>query len=181
MTANSDRTGPAHIDGGNRPSGEPCGEPEVVRHPGLGRNIRLTGIFLIVSAFVFCMLVVRQRDATRRELNLKWAENIQVQLQKILDERKFLPRSLPTDLDVNPETLKIPYPSPDAVSRLEIQDQPFVLIAGPPKGLIMPGGDGCAVVLFDAGRVSAEWMTITEVEAALERRRKLASGPATSD
>ena len=170
MTTNSNRHEPGKPDRANDSSRQ-----------GLGRKIRLTAIFLAVSSVVFCAIVVRQRDIGRKENSLKWAEKIQVRLQGILDERKFLPRTLPDDLGVDPAELRLPYPLPDEVSRLETADAPFMLIVGPRVGLILPGGDGCAAVVFDAGRVEAAWLTIAEVDAAQKRRAMLALGPPESD
>ena len=177
--ANSTRTD-SSSDGGDVLHGA-TEDRSVARRPGSGRNIRLTAIFLVVSAIVFCMIVVRYRDAQRLEQSQEWAEKIQAHLQEVINGRNPLPRSLPEELIASPTPLRIPYPSPEELTRLEAQDDPFVLIASSVNGLIQPGKDGCSVILFDAGQVSAGWMSIAEVDAARERRTKLASGPATSD
>jgi len=137
----------------------------------------LTAIFLVVSAIVFCLIVVRQRDLHNKKVGMRWAKRVEVGLQKILDERKFLPQKLPDGLELEHRTALVPYPRSDEVSRLELAEQPFLVIAGPRRGLILPGQDGCACVMFDAGRVQAAWLSVPEVQAAQKRREQLLAGP----
>ncbi|GJM24147.1 MAG: hypothetical protein DHS20C16_05620 [Phycisphaerae bacterium] len=152
----------------------------MARPRSLGRNIRLTAIFLVVSAIVFCLIVVRQRDMRSKDASLQWAKRVEASLQKILDERKFLPQRLPDGLDLDHGAAQVSYPQATQVSRLELSEQPFLVIAGPRKGLIMPGQDGCAGVMYDAGKVEAIWLSVAELEAARERRQKLMAGPTES-
>ncbi len=139
----------------------------------LGQSIRLTALFLIVSAIVFCLIVVRQRDARSRDSSMQWAQRVEASLQKILDERTFLPQKLPEGLKIEKGVALAPYPQPNEVSRLESSEQPFLVIAGPRKGLIMPNQDGCACVMFDDGKVKAAWLSIAEFVAAQKRRDQL--------
>lgn len=181
MTTNSNRDESGQRERANDPPHASSTRQGASTRQGVGRKIGLAAIFLVISSIVFCAIVVRQRDIGRKESSLKWAKKIQVRLQGILDERKFLPRTLPDDLGVVPEELRLPYPSPEEVSRLETSDKPFMVVVGPHVGLIMPGRDGCAAVVFDAGRVEAAWLTVAEVDAAQERRAMLALGPPESD
>ncbi len=138
----------------------------------------MTLVFLFVSAVVFCLIVVRQRDVQNREAGMRWAREIQGSLQKILDERKFLPQKLPAGQELEQASPFVPYPQPAEVSRLELAEQPFLLIAGPRRGLILPGQDGYACVMYDSGKVEAVWLSVPEAQAAQKRRQQLLAGPA---
>lgn len=124
------------------------------------------------------MIVVRQRDMRSKDASLQWAKRVEVSLQKILDERKFLPQKFPGGLEIDQGVPLVPYPQPAEVSQLESSDQPFLVIAGPRKGLILPGQDGCACVMFDSGKVKAAWLSMAEFQAAQQRRQQLVGGAA---
>ncbi len=160
VVSNDNRDGPA---GGSEPR-------------RLGRRFRLTALFLFVSAILFCLVVVRQRDARSKLDSLRWAERIESSLQQILDERGFLPRKLPEGLELKKGEPLAHYPNSIELSQLEASDQPFLIIAGPRKGLILPATDGCACVLFDDGKVTAAWLSMSEWVEAHSRRKKLLAG-----
>ncbi|HNO78660.1 MAG TPA: hypothetical protein PKN33_11420 [Phycisphaerae bacterium] len=149
---------------------------QLSRRRELSRSFRKTVLFLIVSAIVYCLVVVQQRDTRTKDEGMRWAKGVAADLQKILDERKFLPQKFPDGHEIENGTPFVPYPSPEEVSRLELEEQPFLVVSGPRKGLIMPGRDGCACVMFDAGKVTAAWLSVPEVKAAQQRRQQLLAG-----
>ena len=142
--------------------------------PGWTRK-RLAAIagVLLLSAIVYCVLVVWQRDNLLRNAAIDRVVNIQVWVQEFLDERSFLPPALPDDLLDGLGTPLCAYPHRHDVPHLRGLTGPYMLLAGPRQGLIMPGHDGCAVVMYDHGTIRTTWMSLAAVEAESQKREAL--------
>ncbi len=147
----------------------------------VGRRMKWTAFLLCFSSLVFCMLVIRQRDSARKDSGMQWARAVETKLQVILDEKHLLPATLQDDSDVEAASLRLAYPSVDELERLQSLEQPFVLVIGARRGLIFPGGDGCPALIFDNGKVHSVWLTMAEVDVAIQKRPVLVSGPANSE
>jgi len=93
-------------------------------------------------------------------------------LQDYVDDRGYLPPSLPPEVSFG-KTARLPYPSVELVRSLRTKQGPQILTVSPRCGLIRPGGDGCAAIIYDGGRVSTRWMSMSEVREAIRQRQVL--------
>lgn len=149
--------------------------PQPLRAPGSIARKRIAAIIvlLLLSAIAFCALVVWNRDTHLKARAMEWAGSIQVWLTKYVQDRSYLPPQLPADVIGTVGALELPYPNRDEIVWLRTLDGPYVLVAGPKQGLIMPGGDGCAVVVYDHGTIRTAWMPRSEVRAEAQKRKDL--------
>lgn len=135
------------------------------------RKTAAIAILLVLSASGFCALVVWHRDAQLKTAAMDWAETTQAWFQAYIDERGYLPFELSPDLPKAGGPFELQYPNIEQVTRLRDQTGPYVLVAGPRQGLITPGADGCAAVIYDHGKIRVEWMTRSEIETAEKQRQ----------
>ena len=99
--------------------------------------------------------------------------NIQVWVEEFLEKRSFLPPALPNDLLEELGTPRRAYPHHQDVPHLRGLAGPYMLFAGPHVGLILPGRDGCAVVMYDHGTIRTTWMSLAAVKAESQKREAL--------
>jgi hypothetical protein len=124
----------------------------------------------VVSAVVFLGFVVQQRDARGRELALQQLEPARQWLADYLAERGYLPPEVPEDAGHIPERPALAYPAREEITRLRRHDGPYALIIGRSLGLITPGMDGCAAIIYDHGNVYVQWLSLDEIRAERQKR-----------
>lgn len=134
------------------------------------RRIFTTLVILALSALVFLAFVVQQRDVRAREIAVQRLEPVRKWLADYVEERGYLPPEVPEDLALLPEHPALPYPAKEEINRIRRHEGPFALVIGQSVGLITPGTDGCAAVVYDHGQVRVEWLTLAEIRAEREKR-----------
>jgi hypothetical protein len=137
-----------------------------------GRLVRIA-LLLSLAALAFCLLVVWQRDARMKGAAMAWAEDVQSVLQRHLSEHASLPTEFPDAELIDLKNLEMPYPKAVDIPKLEGDPGPYVVIASPRRGLITPGGDGCAALIYDHGRFRIDWLTRADIERERAIRREL--------
>ena len=147
--------------------------PAVAARGGL--RLRGMAILLVLSAAVFCLLVVYQRDQRTKQAVLDQADSVRAWLQEYLDEHGYLPPRVPPEAGFG-KGAKLPYPTVEIVRVFRSQPGPHVLAVGPICGLITPGGDGGAVIVYHDGRVYTRWLSLDEVREEIRKRRALQEG-----
>jgi hypothetical protein len=135
-----------------------------------------TLVFLAVSALVFLGVVVQQRDARGRDLALQQLEPARKWLAEYLDDRGYLPPEVPDDSGLLPERPTLAYPAKEEITRLRRHDGPYALIIGRSLGLITPGMDGCAAIIYDHGKVRIEWLDLATIRAERQKRVDILNG-----
>jgi hypothetical protein len=125
---------------------------------------------MVLAGGAFVLAVARQRDSQLRHVAMGHVEEIRRTLEAFIKERSYLPATLD---ELPPGRPAIPYPSLDEIRRLREEGGPYVLFAGPFRGMILPRGDGCAAVLYDHGEIRTRWLTGPELREERIRRRAL--------
>jgi hypothetical protein len=146
--------------------------PLIVRANIRGRLVRVAAM-LSLAAIVFCVLVVWQRDTRLRNLALAWADDVRQLLQAHLDEHAILPLEFPDKDLIDVSLLEMRYPTADEIPRLKDKPGPYVVIAGPRRGMITPDASGCAALIYEQGKIRVEWLTRPDIEREREIRRNL--------
>ncbi len=142
-----------------------------VRRGALGRRQLVAAVLLLFAGgVVLCALVVRQRDQRVRLAALHKLDPARQWLNDYLAESSFLPPRLEK---VEIERPAMQYPAPAEIMVLRNEAGPFALFAGPVAGMIMPGADGCAALVYEDGRVHTRWLTLQELRAARQHREAL--------
>ncbi len=149
-----------------------------VHPPRFRKRIAFVAALLLLSGIAFCVAVSWNRDLARKTTAQAWAGNVREWLESSLTARPLagsewsLPSVLPDEFTSDRRPL-IPYPPREDVYRLRYEGGPFVIVSSPRQGLITPGADGCAAVLFDHGKVSVVWLTDEDARAELAKRDAL--------
>ena len=133
---------------------------------------------LALSAVVFCMAVVRQRDVRLKQLSLSQIQYVESWVKDYYASHGFLPPSLPADLDFfDGQEPNLGYPEPRQVPILNHHHGgPILLIAAPMMGIITPGGDGYAVLIFEKGQFRSQWISPSQLLELRNVRRELLAG-----
>lgn len=133
---------------------------------------------LVISALVFCIVVARQRDVRLRQIQMNEVRDVCTWIGDYYKLHGFLPPALPADEPPFSSFLPlVPYPQSRQLRFLRDYKQPFLLAANSRVGMITPGGDGFAVVLFYDGKVSADWITPQRFAELRDARKELFSSP----
>jgi hypothetical protein len=102
-----------------------------------------------------------------------WAEQIKDELQTYYDSRGYLPPTAPEVRAVADGRLTVQYPNPGEILKLNRLAEPFIVMASPRAGLILPGADGCSAVFFEGGSFRTAWVSMADAQAALRERKAL--------
>lgn len=132
---------------------------------------------LVLSAVVFCMAVIRQRDVRLKQVSISQIREVESWVQDYYNSHGFLPASLPPDqsfFDGQPPYLD--YPERRQIPIISQQAGPIVLICAPLMGMITPGGDGHAALLFENGQLRSEWISPKQLTNLRQARRDLLAG-----
>ncbi len=128
---------------------------------------------LAVSAVAFSIFVCWHRDLRIKNNAMDWARKVGTSIQKYYDEKKFIPPVLDEELVSLDHVAPITYPDKTDVARLRSVNGPFVLLTSKRCGLITPGADGCAAVVFTSGKITVKWMKTSEVNEERAKREAL--------
>jgi len=142
--------------------------------PVARRRLGTAVILLILSALVFCVVVVRQRDVRLKRLAIAEVREVQKWVGDFLAIHRFLPPKLPEDRTFFASGQPaLAYPTSREIVRLRGHSGTIMLVAGPRCGMITPGGDGYAVLLYDAGKVSTQWISPKRFDELRRQRNQM--------
>lgn len=132
-------------------------------------------VLLIIAAVVLCVLVVWQRDnrhvdAARRRISASFAP-----VARYLDDHGTLPIDFPYETgDQVPRTTEaFTYVEPEMIRWAVHSAEPVVIGYGRWQGLIA-SPDGHAVMMYQNGRLWADWFTPDQLNDRLAQQRTLA-------
>lgn len=109
-----------------------------------------------VTAMLLCVLVAWKRDRMTSEASLRGLQRPVAELQASIDKLSYIPVQLP----------QLAYRADDELRHYAMRtDSPVILAASDPIRLLL-AEDGSCVVLYERGKVRAEWMTLTELRSA---------------
>lgn len=164
----------------NRSNGSSVG-PQTVRTARTDatsrRRIGAAVFILALSAVVFCMAVVRQRDVRLKQVSLSHIREVESWVRNYYEEHGFLPASLPPDQNFfDGQAPYLAYPDPRQVPNLNHHKGPIILISAPLMGMITPGGDGHAALVIENGQLHSEWISPEQLFEMRQARRDLLAG-----
>ena len=131
---------------------------------------------LVAAGVVFCVLVVVCRDKQHRHNAIDELADVRQWLQEFADEHGYLPPKLPDEIGFGESSPSLPYPSVQIIRIFRSQPGSHVLVAGPIRGMILPGKDGGAAVVYDEGKLSVRWLSRPQLRAEARNRRELFGG-----
>lgn len=141
------------------------------------RRIGAAVLILALSAVVFCMAVVRQRDVRLKQLSLSQIREVESWVREYYKDHGFLPASLASDRTFfNGQPPRLDYPKPRQILLLRDHEGPILLVCAPMMGMITPGGDGFAVLIFENEQFRSEWLSPQEYSKLRAERRELFAG-----
>lgn len=131
------------------------------------RWVAWTGTTLILSSLLVFLFVIWRRDNTTREDRVRAMQPLVTALQARVGELGRLPASVPEMQNV----VGLRYASAQERFYAQHTDTP-VLIASGLEGHLILGGDGAAVIVYEAGTLRAMWMSQRELDRKLEAQRE---------
>jgi len=142
------------------------------RHSARRRLISVA-LLLFISGILFVCVVSWQRDQTRIMSATEAAQRVSAEIGRYIAETGHLPFQVSESMAIWGGKLELPYPDRNAIYRIEHLDEPSVLIVGPRQGFVPPRDAGCAGIVYDRGKLHAEWMSMDRVATAKQRREAL--------
>jgi hypothetical protein len=170
---------PSHAAAATAGRAAPIPAPQAANRQFASRRLWAALIALVISAAVFCVLVVRERDNRVRVVAMAEATRVAAGIQAYLNEWHAIPHleRLPPEAQFAGGPGAIRYPGSSAIQILREHQGPFVLVTGLRQGMVLPGGDGAAAVICDHGRVFAQWLTDAQIRAEQTKRNAILGRP----
>jgi len=139
------------------------------------RRLRRGVLLLFAAAVVLCAVVVWQRDARQIEDTRQLIDRRMGPVARYLAEHGTLPYDFPknADQDLQGKTTGFTYLEPDVIRWAMTAGQPVVIGYGHVRGLIARP-DGHAVMVYDHGKLRAEWLTQSQLQDRLAKQRQAA-------